>query len=235
MAARKHLEQESIELIHIDNQPLLKSAPGKAVVRLHPQLGFSLDFDSLPTQALPWGKLCRIRTATGVETEGYFQFSLNARFYGPASFVLRKAPHVVMPSDADIKKLEFRIVNFPGFFGKGTTSTTRKGVIYRFDSAMGRFRGFRFDFTERVGRTGTRYRPAHGYVLTHDGVLRRDDRKPFSVAEAGENMRRLRAFLSFAHGMACDLIAVHAYTAKGKATFSWGTSFVEPAKPAAER
>lgn len=235
MAARKHFVQESIELTDIDNQPLPKPAPGKAVVRLHPRLEFSLDFDSLPAHALPWGKPCRIRTAAGVETEGYFQFSLNGPSYRPASFVLRKAPHFVMPSDEEIKKLEFRIINFPGFFGKGTKSTTRKGMIYRFGSATGRFRGFRFDITERVGRTGARYRPAHGYVLTHDGVLRRDDRKPFSVAEAGENMRRLRAFLSFVRGMACDLIAVHAVTARGKATFSWGTSFVEPAKPAAER
>ncbi|MCY4486759.1 MAG: hypothetical protein OXF11_06530 [Deltaproteobacteria bacterium] len=235
MAARKHLLLESIELTHINNRPLPQPALGKAVVRLHPRLGFSLDFGALPTHALPWGKLCRIRTAAGVEAEGYFQYSLNAPFYAPASFVLRKAPHIVMPSDAEIKKLEFRIVNFPSFFGRGAKHSTRKGTTHFFGAATGRFRGFRFDITERFGSTGVRYRPAHGHALTHNGVLRRDDRKPFSIEEAKENMRRLRAFLSFARGMACDLIPVHAVTGEGTAAFSWGTNFVEPAKPAATR
>ena len=235
---RNRIALESVDLTHIDNWALPEPASGKAVVHLRPRLGFSVDFDKLPSYALPsWDKLCRIRTATGVEAEGYFRYNLNDVFgspSSPASFIVRKTPHIVMPPDAEIRRIDFQIINFPNFSGKGTKYTTRKGTTHFFGAATGRFRGFRFDITERVGRNGARYRPTHGYVMTHNGVLRRDDRKPFLVVEAKENMRRLRAFLSFARGMACDLVPVRAVAGEGKAAFTWGTNFVEPAKPGSE-
>lgn len=240
MAARKHLVLENIELTHIDGWPLPGGVPGKAIVRFQPRLRFSLDFDRFPPLwHLEGGKVYRIRTGTGVEADGYFQeYPLPGVADEPvsnASFALRKAPHIVISPAAKIKKLDFRMVNFPRFLGKDTKVARRKTGVFHFGAATGRFRGFRFDITERVGRTGDPpRRPLQGYALTHNGVLRREDGKTFSVEEAQENMRRLRAFLSFLRGWMCTLIPIRAVTGNGNAAFWWGVHYVEPEKPGGE-
>ena len=129
-----------------------------------------------------------------------------------------------------IRRVDFGILNFRGFNGDGDKYVTRRGASHRLGSTEVRYRGFGLKITEHLSQWNEtkRWKSTNGYAVTHDGVLQRSDRKSYSVAEAEEILRRLRAFLSFLRGAACGLAPVRAVVADGRKTvFRWGTTNVD--------
>lgn len=230
MASRRSLVLEAVEITHINGSRLPQPISGNAVFHLRPRFRFTVDFSILPgfLRVAP-GVPCQIRTTTGIETEGWLSYSLNDVFHQTikmrVSFVLKETPFTVVPADTAIRRVEFGVLNCCRFHDTDKV-VTRRGTTHVLGAATNRIRDFRIDITERLA---TRARTPDDYAITHTGVLRHDNGKPFSGAEADNVLRRLRAYLSFLRGASCSLAPVRAVLADGEKTgFWWGAPYVEP-------
>ena len=230
MASRRSLVLEAVEITHINGSRLPQPISGNAVFHLRPRFRFTVDFSILPgfLRVAP-GEPCQIRTTTGIEAEGWLSYSLNDVFHQTikmrVSFVLKETPFTVVPADTAIRRVEFGVLNCCRFHDTDKV-VTRRGTTHFLGAATNRIRDFRIDITERLT---TRTQTPEDYAITHTGVLQHENRKLFSVAEADDVLRRLRAYLSFLRGASCSLAPVRAVLSDGEKTgFWWGSPYVEP-------
>ncbi len=238
MASRRNITLEPVEVTHINGSELPQPVRGRSVLQLRPRFRFTLEFDGFFAQALPRGDgPCRIKTATGIEADVVFNYSLNDVFTSPASVkvsaILSESPYTVMRPETQIGRADFSLVNFCRIFGGKARHVTRNRTSYFLGSIEIEYRDFILSITECLdfSKEQARLRAIDGYGITHTGVLRRGDKVTYSVADAQEFLRKLRVFLSFLRGAGCGVAPVWAVVAGRRRTLlRWGAQYTVSAR-----
>ena len=231
MAARKHFILEKSQIARTNGFEWPQPIPATAEFRLDPRPRFSVEFEVPFTFfSSDWTKELSIETTTGIKATGFatanFFVDNHSMDRAKVSFFLGFAPFTVLPSDKEVTRIDFGVLNFPNF--PGGKSIRRGNRQYSLGAAKTQFRGFEIQLTERLYLPRTSHRNKDGYSVTHSGVLQRNDRKPFSATDARQILWRFRWFLSFLRGVQCGFAPVRAKVGDQRLVFRWGSDNVAP-------
>lgn len=191
--------------------PLLIVGKGNIEFRWQPIKGAHFDFSIAPY------------TRTGTDQINFFKLLddlvgqtviLNIPDYSPISLdvvINRNQTNQIISGlsfktrineDALCDELKFHIVNLHGYYGAGIKYPSGAGAYRRIalndDNWEILIDGVENlnELLEELNRTG-------GFAITHAGVLRRRDKKPFKASAAIEQMKQLGFFLTFVEGKLC--------------------------------
>ena len=120
---------------------------------------------------------------------------------------------------ADLREVRFGLLNFPEFLGEIylPPKTPCEGFVRRdfftLRASVWVIEVRSFNNTREVMK---RLRSEGGYGLTHEGTIRRADRKSFSADEVSHLLKLLRLFFSFARGEHCSLTLVAGINDEGR-------------------
>ena len=129
-----------------------------------------------------------------------------------------RQPVTSIRTGAKVLSVRFDILNFPSLFQHDRSAVLQQGP-WRIEIRPHE----NLDATKKVLKTHS------GYGLTHEGIMRRLDHKPFTVEKAESILRTLHHFLSFARGGSCGLALIVGMDERGdKAWEQWGAYSTYP-------
>ena len=226
---------EEICVTHVNGQEL--KAPTKGVVKLYlqPRITFRVECEELPKELVRFeGESIRITTDTGASALVFLHFSLNDLIHSSesfkGSFILIESPSLMLPEGDEVLSVKFGILNFQNFFGQTDKVCEINGSRQRLGSSTISFENYRVEITENPSfyKNQKLLEENDGYTITHTGQVERNDGCSFSVLEAWQLLRSVRALLSFTRGSAIGLAPVSAILKDGTSrTMQWGTTHTD--------
>ena len=226
---------EDTSITHIQDQCLPTPCPIRAVLRLSPRLQFSIDSDEFPTIILRfmYEPFCislknggRIKVKIG-------SYDLNSiskhRFKGSLCPV--QSPCTVAQPDVLLRSVRFSVLNFEKFHGTQDKWIGVDGKCLCLGVAKLEADRWRIDIisTPSLSEDVKILERDGGHAVTHTGSIKCSNDEAFSVEEAVNLLGGLRAFLSFARGVACGLTLVKGIDESGEErSILWGATYVEP-------
>ena len=222
---------EDISITHINGHRLAEPCSARVVLRLSPTIMPLIESDSFPIgildDRLKMPFVVTVKDSCDIQV---VRFSL--RMPGSAngtvkgSLGLYKSPCTVIHPDAKLSSVSFSVLNFPQFYGSRDTwvNSSRLGATELVHKDL------RINITEDASLSENENLLRNdGYTVTHTGLIERCASETFSVKEADDILRGLRAFLSFCRGAGCGLTLVKAAYPDGRETIlEWGTAHTDP-------
>ena len=136
-----------------------------------------------------------------------------------------------MDLHTEVQHVNFGVLNFLEFDGQNDKWIDTNGSSRRIGSSEIIFDDFRIEIMENLSLSeNKRFLSRNdGYTVTHTGLIKHYDGSTYSIADAQDVLRTLRAFLSFARGAACGLTLVKVTMPNSSyAIVEWGATHTEP-------
>ncbi len=225
---------EEILITHINGHRLPEPCAAQVVLHLSPKIVLLIESESFPIGIVGHTEesfVVKVKDKRDIQVILYRR-SMSGFSNGTAkgAFCLYKSPITVIPADARIDSICFSVLNFPEFFGQQDKWINPNQYTIRLGQTKLVHNNLQIRLTQAASFPAQKkyLDQTDGYGITHTGVIQHCDGKPFSVEEAEDILRGLRAFLSFSRGAECGLVRVKAVDPEGGQSFlEWGTTHTD--------
>ncbi len=228
------LTEESIEIKHRD---LKAEGTAKVIMRLlpKPRLLFNIELKKSPFGPfeLMEEKSVLVFTSRGESIEVLIA-STTGRLKEYRIIAIPSKEPIIFSTSRNASKIIFHILNFPNFLGIQQVVETingkpypRGGVVLEYDdwqiiinAAMS------YNDLEKVI---SQLRGKGGFSITHIGMIKKSNGKPFRISEASKILDALYFYLSFCTGYStCDLLPVGFNKKDERVWERWGVRRADP-------
>ena len=155
----------------------------------------------------------------------------NGMFSDRCTLIARRQPCVVMDDNEPLVSVDFSLFNFPMFSGLHDRWHDADGISRRLGVLKLQASCWEIDVAETLdcNENWKLLDADNGYAITHTGKIGRKNGLPFSVKEAGNVLRGVGIFLSFAAGGYCGIPFAEGKNESGQTSWlRWGTGLTTP-------